>query len=481
MQLNAEVIRAAKRELLRRESRDDYLSYCEYAHEGRFLRTAAMSYVCRKVQTFVETDTGHAFDVMIIELPPQHGKSMGITETLPSWYEGKRPEKRTIEISYNQTYARKFGRKNREKVRAFGADLFGVQLNRERNAADEWEIYGHAGGMISRGVDTGITGNPCDLMIIDDPIKSSMEADSETYRRRLADMWETGCKTRLSAGAKVILILTRWHEEDLAGYLIRTVPDVEVLRLPCEAEENDPLGRPVGAALCPELGKGDKWLKEFKASFTSTQGSRAWNALFQGRPTSAEGNLIRREWWKYYEELPPRMAQTIMSVDASFKDDKGDDFVAIQTWGKLGPYAYLIDAVKRRMDFPTTVREIRLQAKAHPEARPIYIEDKANGPAIINMLRREIPGIVPVNPDGGKLARVNAVSGFIESGHVLLPRYAPFTGDFVESFSSFPFGAHDDDVDACSQALDKLYYFHGQLRKETKDDYDRQVDSLLNF
>ena len=480
MQIGGELLRAAERELLRRESRDDYLSYCVYAHEGRFVRTAAMTYICREVQAFIQADTGRAFDVLIVTMPPQHGKSMGITETLPSWYLGKNPEKRVIEISYNQDFARAFGRRNREKVRAYGGDLFGIALSRERATAIEWELYGHQGRMQSRGVDTGITGNPCDLMIIDDPIKSSLEADSETYRRRMADMWETGCKTRLAAGAKVILILTRWHEDDLAGYLMRVVPGVRLLRLPCEAEENDPLGRPVGAALCPELGKGDKWLRDFKESFTSQQGNRAWNALFQGRPVGAQGNLILRAWWQYYD-TPPAMAQEVLSIDASFKGDEGSDFVAIQAWGKEGPRAYLLDAVKRRMDFPETLREIKRMAAAHPRARPIYIEDKANGPAIIAVLQREVPGIVPVQPEGGKLARANAVAGFIEAGNVFLPRYAPFTGEFLESFSAFPFGAHDDDVDACTQALNKLYFFTGRTggKDPAAKSWDRQVDALL--
>lgn len=472
--------KAARRELLRRESRENYLSYCEYVHEGRFVRTAAIAYVCRRVQDFVAADTGHAFDALIVTMPPQHGKSMGITETLPSWYLGRRPENSVIEVSYNQSFAKIFGRRNREKLRACGEDLFGVRLSRERNASDEWELYRHRGKMLSRGVDTGITGNPCDLMIIDDPIKSSLEADSETYRRRMADLWETACKTRLSAGAKVIVILTRWHEDDLAGYLLRSCDHAELLRLPCEAEEDDPLGRPVGAALCPELGKGDAWLKDFKKSFTSAQGSRAWHALFQGRPTSAEGNLIRREWWRYYDTAPAA-AQTVMSVDCSFKGDAGSDFVAAQIWAKSGPNAYLLDAVKRRMDFPETLREIKRLAQLWPQARPIYIEDKANGPAVIAVLRKEVPGIVPVQPEGGKLARANAVSGMIEAGNVYLPRHAAYTGDFVESFSAFPFGTHDDDVDACTQALNRLYPMPGRARKTEISDIERQRRALDRY
>ena len=245
-----------------------------------------------------------------------------------------------------------------------------------------------------------MTGRPCELMIIDDPIKNRLEADSETYRRRLFDEWENSFKTRLAAGAKVILIQTRWHEDDLAGRLMRTEKNMEMINLPCEAEEGDPLGRSPGEALCPEIGKGDAWLELFKAGYVSQSGSRAWNALFQGRPTRAEGNLLKREWWRYYDRAP-EMMDTILSVDAAFKEKEENDFVAIQAWGKREADIYLLDAIKAHLDFPETVEAIRAMKEKWPKARLVLVEDKANGPAIIQMLRREITGVVAVEPQGG--------------------------------------------------------------------------------
>lgn len=463
--------------------RTDYRAYCYHVHGGRWVPGRAVSYLCDKVQEFLARQTGRPYDILIISMPPQHGKSMTITETLPSWWMCRRPDARIIEISYSEDFAQLFGRRNRDKVARYGG-LFGVRLASSPNSNTEFELDGHSGGMISRGVMSGVTGRACDLMIIDDPIKSRLEADSETYRDRVWDEWVSSFKTRLAAGAKVIVIQTRWHEDDFAGRLMQT-EQVEVINLPCEAESDDPLGRPVGAALCPEIGKDDAWLAQYKQSYLTESGSRAWYALFQCRPTSAAGNLIKREWWRYYDEAP-EMVQEIVSVDAAFKDGADNDFVAIQVWGKRGPGCYLLDAIKAHLDFPSTLAAIRAVRARHPRALVTLIEDKANGSAAIQMLSREVPGIIPVSPEGGKVARVNAVSGAIEAGNVYLPRYAAYTADFVEECAAFPRGAHDDQVDAMSQALNRLLYYAADVEAKGEPDedepgYDDQVSDFLRY
>lgn len=461
----------------------DYRAYVYYVHEGRWKPGKAASYLCERVQAFLERDSGAAYEVLLISLPPQHGKSMTITETLPSWYLGRNPENRVIEISYSEDFAQLFGRRNKAKIERFG-DVFGVRLAKSPNNNTEFELDNQIGGMISRGILSGVTGRPANLMIIDDPIKTRQEADSETIRNRLWDEWENSFKTRLAAGAKVILIQTRWHEDDLAGRMLRREKRLEVINLPCEAEKKDLLGRMPGEALCPEIGKGNDWLREFKRSYESKEGSRAWNALFQGRPTSAEGNLLRREWWRYYD-TPPQMVEEILSVDAAFKDGDDNDFVAIQAWGKRGADMYLLDAVKAHLDFPGTVREILRMRRARPRVRLVLVEDKANGSAIIQVLRTKIPGVVAVNPEGGKVARANAVSGAIESGNVWLPKFAPFTGDFVEECSAFPNGAHDDQVDCMTQALNRFMYWTANEPPPPDEDappeYEDQVNDFLRF
>lgn len=455
----------------------------QYVHPRIYKPNGAAELICRTVQRFLETETGNPYDVLIITCPPQHGKSMNLTETLPSWYLGKHPDNSVIEVSYNDVFAERFGLMNRRKVEEYGRDLFGIKIARDSRKKSDFELADRRGSMRSRGVKAGITGNPCHLMIIDDPIRNREEADSPTMRQKLVAGWTDDMKSRFAAGAKIVLILTRWHEEDLAGYLLANDPYTTVLRLPCECDsENDPLGRAIGQALCPEIGKDDKWLAGFKKSMVRTEGTRSWNALYQGRPSSEQGNLIRRSWWKWYDEAP-QMAQTILSVDASFKGEEDNDFVAIQCWGKRGADAYFLDSIKEHMDFPQTLKAVRQMAAKWPQARPIYVEDKANGPAVIAMLKHEIPGIVGVNPEGGKVARVNAIAGFIEAGNVYLPTGSREAEELVESCAVFPMGANDDDVDAMSQGLNKLFFFHGELPEEPDPDegpdWDDQIESMF--
>jgi len=398
---------------------------------------------------------------------PTHN-SMTITETLPSWFLGRNPDKKVIEISYNEDFARIFGIRNRQKIKEYGDAIFGVGISRERDTALAFELEGHRGGMISSGAGTGVTGKQSHLMVIDDPIKNSSEANSQLKRDSIYDEWITSFRSRLWVGAKVIVIMTRWHEDDLVGRMLEEENNIEYLCLPCEAEENDAMGREIGDALCPEIGKGNEWLKDFKEVFSSKTGVRTWNALYQGRPTAQEGNLIERQWWSEYEELP-EIASWLMSVDATFKDSKDNDFVAIQVWGKAGANYYLIDAIKKRLNFPDTVREIRRLRGMYTKCKTTLIEDKANGSAIIQMLRHEMSGIIPVVTLGSKTARVEAILGTIESGNVYLPKKKSFTNDFIDECASFPNGKHDDQVDCMSMSLNRLVYRRGVGNKQERE------------
>ena len=443
----------ARRELARRHFAD----YLRYVHGPRWIDTALSRFLAGHVQTFLETDTGHAYDVLVIETPPQHGKSMAVTESLPSWWLGRHPEHRVLLAAYNDELAERFLRRNREKLRQFGPTLFGVSIG-SVNRASALELANGRGGVLSRGVRGGITGNPGELVLIDDPVKSREEADSPVWRDKVWDEWQNSVKSRLAAGAKVIVIMTPWHEDDLAGRILRAEQHVTLLRLPVAAEEGDPMGRPVGAPLCPELGKDARWLRDFRASYLRDPrgGARAWTALYQCSPRAEEGNLVLRSWWRYYDPAGITAFHVqIVSVDAAFKGADTSDFVAITVWGKRGSDYYLCDCVNRRMGFGETLRAIRTVCARWPQAAPVLIEDKANGPAILEVLRREL-FCLPVDPRGGKIARVNAVSPAIETGHVFLPRGAPWLEEYLDQWTAFPNAAHDDMVDSSTQALSWL-------------------------
>lgn len=439
---------------------NDFCSYVEYTNPG-WIPTRFHRRLCNEVQDFVTTSTSAAYDILVIDTPPQHGKSETITETLPSWYFGHFPRHKVIEISYSEDFAERFGRRNKQKIVEYGGKLFGIELADTPCASTEFELSNHVGGMISRGIMSGVTGHGANLMIIDDPVKTQEEADSNSRQNKIWNEWLSSFTSRLAPHAKVIIIMTRWSENDLVGHLQELDGiSMKILNFPLEAEPNDILGRPVGEALCPEIGKDNAWLKAFKKMLLSREGTRTWNALYQGHPVAMEGNLIHRDWWKYYKrsELPEDIPDYVMSVDAAFKDGDDNDFVAIQVWGKKDADMYLIDAVKKHLDMPSTCREIVRLRSMYPKCKTTLIEDKANGSAIIQILRKKLGGIISIDPFGGKVSRVNAIAGAIESGNCWLPDDKPFTADFVDECSAFPNGAHDDQVDAMSQCLNRLVY-----------------------
>lgn len=447
-------------------SKKRYWEYVKYVHQGRWIEAPYLIHICNLVQRFLEGDLrqedGTEVMILCISLPPQHGKSMSLTETLPSWVLGKFKTWRVIEVSYNEDFARKFGRRNKEKINEFGEKIFGVRVSKVTSAQDEWELDNGVGSMLSRGVGGSITGNPADLIIIDDPVKNRQEAESEVYRERVWDEWLNSIRTRLAAKGKTIVIMTRWHEDDLVARMLKNEGKRAMyINLPCEAEEDDPVLREPGEALGKVLGKDNAWLDDFKPVYLTREGSRVWQSLFQGRPTAAEGNLFKRSWFRFYSERPKYFDEIIQSWDCTFKDSDGSDFVSGQVWGRVGALYYLLDRVKERLDLPDTCSAIMQMTSKWPQTLLKLVEDKANGPAVIQLLQTRIPGLIAVNPEGGKIARANAVSAAFESGNVYLPDadIAPWIVEYMDELTAFPNGAHDDDVDSTTQALNRLIYY----------------------
>jgi predicted phage terminase large subunit-like protein len=393
-------------------------------------------------------------------MPPRHGKSMSVTETFPAWFLGRNPDLKVIEVSYSDSLAREFGDKCRRKIEEFGKELFGISIDHRKSDKSDWGISGHTGGMLSGGILSGITGRGADLMIIDDPVKNRQEADSQTYRDRVWSEWQSTLATRLHPGGRVVVVLTRWHEDDLAGRLVNADPDRwKVVNLPAIAEDDDMLGRVPGEALWPSR-YDEKALAEIK----KTVGSRDWEALYQGRPSPAEGSILKRGWWQFYRQAPARFDKIIQSWDCTFKDGAKNDYVVGQVWGKAGANKYLLDQVRGRMDIVATMQAIKTLSSKWPSARGKLVEDKANGSAVIQMLKSKIPGLIPIEPEGGKEVRAQAVSPDIEAGNVFLPENAPWVHDFIEECAAFPNGAHDDQVDAMSQAINRLNRKSGEVQ-----------------
>lgn len=412
---------------------------------------------------------------LMVFMPPRHGKSELGSRRLPAYILGKNPEAEIIATSYSADLANDM---NRDVQKIMDSDEYREvfpesQLPTRRDTgysrkADMFEIVNHSGAYKSAGVEGGITGRGMDFGIIDDPFKNRKEAESKTTRDSVWNWYTSTFYTRLEKGASILIILTRWHEDDLAGRLLKLAeedPEADqwtVINYPAVAEEpiheSDP--REIGEPLWE--GKYDlEALKKIKIAV----GSYEWSALYQQRPSPAEGNIVNRNWWQYYKKAPDRFDEVIQSWDCTFKESTDSDFVVGQVWGRIGADKYLLDQVRGRMDFPATIRAVRSLSAKWPAARAKLIEDKANGPAVIQSLKHEIAGLIPVNPEGGKVARAYAASPEIQAGNVYIPdpSIAPWIHDYVEEWAAFPNGTNDDTVDSTTQAI--IYWQKPQEKK----------------
>lgn len=395
--------------------------------------------------------------IVIVEQPPRHGKSELVSHWLPAWFLSLYPQRHVIEASYEATFAAEWGRKVRNTLAEIGT----ATLAGDSKAADLWHTA-EGGGMQTAGVGGPITGKSAHLFVIDDPIKNAEEAESETMRNKQWNWWHSVAWTRREPGTVYVVMMTRWHEDDLIGRLL-AAPEyarfIVRVHLPALAHANDQLGRKPGEALWPAKYPADDSVDGLLTT-KATLPARWWLALFDQSPAPEEGAEILRTWWQWYDELPvPRekLEYVAASWDCTFKDKSTSDWVVGQVWGVFGAYRYLLEQVRARMGFVDTAAAILAM---HNKWRPnvSLVELAANGDAIVETLQGLVPAIVgeSVQGKGGKVARARAVTQQIRAGQVYLPRRASFAQELVEECAAFPLGKHDDQVDALSQALNHL-------------------------
>lgn len=434
-------------------------------------------------EALVDVEAGRC-DRLIVSMPPQEGKSTRVTKIGPLWALTRNPERRIVVVSYGADLANEFGRDIRNLITnnqgQDGTLDLGLRIAPDNGAVSSWRLDGHRGGVRSIGLTGGITGRPADWLFLDDPVANRERAESEAYRRQAKGFWTSTGSTRLAPGAPVVLVLTRWHEDDLAGWLLGREDGHRwrVINIPAQADhdpnkgETDPLGRQPGefmqsARINERTGK-PRTAAEWE-QIRVQAGSRDWQALYQGRPSPPEGGLLRRGWWQFYDSpqwvergngtcWAVSFDELLISWDMAFKDLDSSDWVVGQVWGRRGVQVFLLDQVRARMSFVETCLAVRTLAAKWPQAAAKLVEDKANGPAVMNALSRVVGGMIGIEPDGTKSARASAVSPFIEAGNVFLPspELAPWIGDFVEECAGFPTAAHDDMVDTMSQALNRM-------------------------
>ncbi len=458
--------------------------------EGRWMRAKHLNILS---DWLVEAAL-HKRPRILVQMPPRSGKSELTSHWFPLWYLHHFPRNRIIFAGYAASFAADWGRKVRNSVTEYGSKL-NVKLSEDSTKVEDWHTI-HGGGMLSAGVDGPITGKGADILIVDDPIKSMEDALSKTVRDKVWDWWQSTAYTRMEPNGCLIIVMTRWHTDDLVGRILQQGKDGgekwDVLNLPAIAEDSDMLGRARGEALWPE-----RYDLEALGRIKSAVGSRVWGSLYQQAPSPEGGGMFQKAWWKFWRrkdepEIPSLASRTVIlpdsfddkltSWDLTFKNTTGSDLVAGGAWGISGSGRYLLDMVWKRLDFIETLAAFR---RFHPEILLKLVEDKANGPAVISMLQKEVPGIVAINPKGSKEARAIAITPFVEAGNIYLPLHAWWRDNFIDEASAFPNGAHDDAVDMMTQALDRWMHRKAsapkpQLTASQKMDeqWQREADAL---
>lgn len=414
---------------------------------------------------------------LIINMPPRHTKSEFASYLFPAWFLGQYPEKKIIQTAHTAELAVGFGRKVRNLINQedFQEVFPGIELSSDSKAAGRWNTN-KRGDYFAIGVGGAVTGKGADVLIIDDP-HSEQEAALGAYNPEVYDKvyeWYTsGPRQRLQPGGAIIVVMTRWSVRDLTGQIVKSATqrdgadEWEVIELPAILPSGDPLW--------PEFWPLDQ-LEALKAELPISK----WSAQYQQDPTSEEGALIKREWWREWEHSsPPPCEAIIQSWDTAFLKTQRADYSACTTWGvfyhpdedgKTVPNLILLDAYKEKLEFPE-LKRAAYEKYWEYEPDQMVVEKKASGAPLIFELRAMGIPVTEFTPSRGqdKIARVNAVTDLFASGVVWCPA-TRWAEEVVEECAAFPAGEHDDLVDSTTQAL--LRFRQGGWIRSSMDDWD---------
>jgi predicted phage terminase large subunit-like protein len=414
---------------------------------------------------------------LIINMPPRHTKSEFASYLLPAWFLGKYPNKKVIQTAHTAELAVGFGRKVRNLVDSdVYSDIFpGVSLQADSKAAGRWNTN-KAGEYFAIGVGGAVTGKGADLLIIDDPHseqEAALAAASPEIYDKVYEWYTSGPRQRLQPGGSIIIVMTRWGLRDLTGQVVKASAqrggdDWEVIEFPAIL--------PSGNPLWPEFWS----LKELSALREELPNSK-WQAQYQQQPTSEEGAIVKREWWKLWEkDEPPRCDYIIQSWDTAFETTNRSDFSACTTWGvwvneedNSVNNIILLNVIKDRMEFHQLKKKVM---EEYNEWQPdsLIVEKKASGISLYQELRRMGVPVQEFTPSKGndKITRLNAVSDIIASGKVWVPN-TRWADELVDEIASFPSGEHDDLVDATTLAL--MRFRNGGFLRLPSDEPDPPV------
>ena len=412
---------------------------------------------------------------LMVFLPPRSSKSVLCSKLFPAWYIGRNPEHEILTVSHSDQLSSDFGRSVRDLITTEDyQNIFkGVNLRTDVRAAGKWKTN-QGGTYYAAGVRSQIAGRGAHIAILDD-VMSEEDSYSEAGRKYVKDWYPAGLRTRIMPNGAILIINTRYHYDDLCGWLLKQQEDMseyevipwDVVRIPAWLDEEaaELLQLPVGSSYFPEW-KPAEVLKVDEHEIKASNGSRYWNALYMQDPTLEEGGLIKKKWiqdWKYSE--PPTCQFIIQTYDTAFSTKTTADYSVIQTWGIFNNYEVdydgteefpanliLLGNIRERFEYPDLRRTAQMLYYQHkPDV--CIVEKKASGQSLIQDMRKGGLPVLEFLPDRDKISRVYAASPMIESGRVWIPIGKPWADDLITELLQFPNAAHDDQVDAMTMAI----------------------------
>lgn len=429
---------AARLLLKRRAARTGLIPFTEYTFP-QYVPAGHHKLIAEHLEAVERGD----IDRLMINMPPRHGKSELASRRFPAWFLGRHPSKSVIAASYNSDLATDFGRQVRNVIATEEyQQLFETALADDSRAANRWNTA-EGGGYVAAGVGTAITGRGADILLIDDPLKDREEADSELQRQKIWDWYTSTAYTRLAPGGRVIVIQTRWHEDDLTGRLIadeaRGGDKWVKLELPAINDN--------GEALWPEF-----YPLSVLERYRSVLPGRDWSALYQQRPTPDEGDYFKREWFRFYDAKPLHL-RTYGASDYAVTAKGGDYTVHVVCGVDPDDNLYVLDVWRSQAESHIWVETyIDLIARWKPlkwgqEQGQII---KSLGPFIDKRMRerRVYCAQEPMTSVADKPTRSRSFQARAAMGKVYLPHNAPWVADLMAEMLTFPAGKHDDQVDA---------------------------------